>query len=69
MLISGMRVGLTMSIGVATLDPAVMTPDDLIERADAALYLSKTGGRNLVSTHRGAKSPAAELMQGVWPHS
>jgi len=66
-LISGVRVGLTMSIGIAMLDADVKTPDDLIERADAALYLSKTGGRNLVSTHRGQKSPAAELMQGVLP--
>jgi diguanylate cyclase (GGDEF)-like protein len=67
MLVSGVRVGLTMSIGVATLDADVMTSDDLIERADAALYLSKTGGRNLVSTHRGPESPAAEIMQGMPP--
>lgn len=59
MLISGTRVGLTLSIGVATLEPDVQTPDDLIERADAALYLSKSGGRNLVSTHRGLRAEAA----------
>jgi diguanylate cyclase (GGDEF)-like protein len=64
MLISGVRVGLTLSIGVATLEPDVATPDDLIERADAALYLSKSGGRNLVSTHRGPLAPAAETAHG-----
>ncbi|MGN6520199.1 MAG: sensor domain-containing diguanylate cyclase [Dokdonella sp.] len=65
MLISGTRVGLTLSIGVAVLEPEVLTPDDLIERADAALYLSKSGGRNLVSTHRGALAPLAETAHDV----
>jgi diguanylate cyclase (GGDEF)-like protein len=66
MLISGTRVGLTMSVGVATLDQSVMTPDDLIEHADAALYLSKTGGRNLVSTHRG---PTPSAVLGAVPRT
>jgi PleD family two-component response regulator len=42
-----------VSLGVAALDENVAVPDDLIERADAALYRSKEGGRNLVSTHEG----------------
>ncbi|HKE47224.1 MAG TPA: diguanylate cyclase [Rhodanobacteraceae bacterium] len=53
MLISGMRIGLTVSLGVAAVDLDVANPDDLIERADAALYRSKSSGRNLVSTHVG----------------
>jgi diguanylate cyclase (GGDEF)-like protein len=53
MLVSGMRIGLTVSLGVAALDTDVSIPDDLVERADAALYRSKSGGRNLVSTHAG----------------
>jgi diguanylate cyclase (GGDEF)-like protein len=62
MLISGVRIGLTVSLGVAALDADVAVPDDLIERADAALYRSKSGGRNLVSTHEGA---AVALGDGV----
>ncbi|HEX5123015.1 MAG TPA: diguanylate cyclase, partial [Rhodanobacteraceae bacterium] len=58
MIVSGMRIGLTVSLGVAAVDTEVAIPDDLIERADAALYRSKEGGRNLVSTHAGpAQSP------------
>ncbi|HEY6985538.1 MAG TPA: diguanylate cyclase, partial [Rhodanobacteraceae bacterium] len=53
MLISGMRIGLTVSLGVAALDTDVALSDDLIERADAALYQSKAAGRNQVSTHSG----------------
>jgi diguanylate cyclase (GGDEF)-like protein len=53
MLISGMRIGLTVSLGVAAVDTEVSIPDDLIERADAALYRSKSSGRNQVSTHAG----------------
>jgi diguanylate cyclase (GGDEF)-like protein len=51
MLVSGTRIGLTLSVGIASLDDDVPTPDDLIERADAALYRSKSAGRNVVSTH------------------
>jgi diguanylate cyclase (GGDEF)-like protein len=57
MIVSGMRIGLTVSLGVAAVDTEVAIPDDLIERADAALYRSKEGGRNLVSTHAGPHAP------------
>ena len=53
MLISGMRIGLTVSLGVAAVDTEVAIPDDLVERADAALYRSKSAGRNQVTTHAG----------------
>jgi diguanylate cyclase (GGDEF)-like protein len=53
-LVSGTRIGLTLSVGVAALDDAVATPDALIERADAALYRSKAGGRNQVQAHESA---------------
>jgi diguanylate cyclase (GGDEF)-like protein len=38
----------TISIGVAVSEPDVVDTDDLIARADAALYAAKAGGRNLV---------------------
>ncbi len=39
----------TVSIGVSLLRPRYDAPDDLIERADKALYLSKKNGRNRVT--------------------
>jgi two-component system chemotaxis family response regulator WspR len=37
----------TLSLGIATLDPEhPVSPETLIERADAALYAAKHGGRN-----------------------
>lgn len=57
--VSGMQIGLTVSVGIATLDAEVVTPDDLIERADSALYRSKSGGRNLVSAHAAMCDPAS----------
>lgn len=39
----------TASIGVATFPDVAMTKEELIERADSALYLSKRNGRNMVT--------------------
>ncbi len=39
---------LTASIGVSSLGPQIETPEDLLNRADQALYAAKDGGRNLV---------------------
>ena len=65
-LISGTRIGLTLSVGVATLDGDIVVPDDLIERADSALYHSKSSGRNLVSSHTGSM-PAVILTTSETP--
>ncbi len=42
------EVPLTVSIGVATLMPQDARIDDLLHRADRALYMAKTAGRNQV---------------------
>lgn len=43
---------LTVSIGVATGDPAILTQEVLLKRADEALYRAKHGGRNRVEVDR-----------------
>jgi diguanylate cyclase (GGDEF)-like protein len=41
-------VQVTVSIGVAVSEPDTVDTDDLIARADAALYAAKAGGRDTV---------------------
>jgi diguanylate cyclase (GGDEF)-like protein len=41
-------VGVTISIGAAVSKPSRVNTDDLVARADAALYCAKAGGRNAV---------------------
>jgi diguanylate cyclase (GGDEF)-like protein len=47
-LVSGIEQRVTVSIGVAWLESMHEPPDDLIRRADAALYEAKAAGRNRV---------------------
>jgi diguanylate cyclase (GGDEF)-like protein/PAS domain S-box-containing protein len=44
--LNGLRIAATLSLGVATVDPADYTPDELIATADRALYAAKSAGRN-----------------------
>jgi len=43
----------TVSIGVATISLDDVTPDDILRRADAAMYRAKAAGRNRVETDQG----------------
>ncbi len=49
--------GITISIGIATLNTMLENRSDLIARADAALYRSKAAGRNCI-THGDLSVPA-----------
>ena len=48
----GRGVGVTVSIGVATFDPAHASGEDLVAAADEALYRAKHHGRNRVELAR-----------------
>jgi diguanylate cyclase (GGDEF)-like protein len=45
-------VSVTISVGVAVRRSADETPDGLLARADARLYVAKQGGRNRVVAHQ-----------------
>jgi diguanylate cyclase (GGDEF)-like protein len=45
---SGAAIGITVSIGLASLTPADRGGDTALVRADHALYRAKRGGRNRV---------------------
>lgn len=51
MVYQGMAVQVTASFGVAQLHPQDNNLDDLIQRADQALYQAKHEGRNRVCRH------------------
>ena len=47
----GEQLKVTISLGVATFPQHAGSKDELIEKADIALYRSKRGGRNRVSAY------------------
>lgn len=52
----------TISLGVAERTPDMEKPDDLLKRADEALYEAKRGGRNRVALRSGSSSVPAEVI-------
>lgn len=48
-LIGGQPIGVTISLGAAELSPRHARPQDLVADADAAMYASKSNGRNRVT--------------------
>lgn len=46
----GSSLSVTVSVGVATLGAGETTPDPMVRRADAALYVAKHSGRNRVAS-------------------
>ncbi len=52
---NGQSVRVTASFGVASLSPAVRDFDELMKRADSALYEAKALGRNRCVVWRGAE--------------
>jgi diguanylate cyclase (GGDEF)-like protein len=44
----GVSIPVTVSVGVSALRHGIDTPNSLLARADAALYIAKAAGRNRV---------------------
>ena len=60
--IDGTQLAVSLSLGVAQLQPGE-TAEHLIERADAALYASKSAGRNRVTGHRATSVTATRTEE------
>jgi diguanylate cyclase (GGDEF)-like protein len=57
----GTEVGVTASVGLAVVDDAVVTGDELLMRADRAMYAAKAAGRDGVVRHGAAGAePSAD---------
>jgi diguanylate cyclase (GGDEF)-like protein len=52
-LANGQPVAITLSVGVSLIRPTDLQLDDVLARADQALYLAKDAGRNAVRAHTG----------------
>ncbi|MAY03797.1 MAG: GGDEF domain-containing protein [Gammaproteobacteria bacterium] len=65
--VDGVRISTTVSVGVASYPDEVKIADELMEKADEALYKSKASGRNCVITYsqlmEEANKPVIEQRQ------
>jgi diguanylate cyclase (GGDEF)-like protein len=66
--VGGMRIGvgnvtlqLTISVGVAAMDPGMTSPDSMIKASDQAVYAAKQAGRNRICVYRPRSAAAANL--------
>jgi diguanylate cyclase (GGDEF)-like protein len=50
----GRSIKITISLGVAGMDESITSPEEMVQRADGALYRAKRNGRNLVEVMDGA---------------
>jgi len=59
----GVKISVTVSLGVATLGPEENVPDLMVLRADEALYRAKTGGRNRTCVEKEAPEEKGEIVR------
>lgn len=65
-IIGGRRIPLTISAGVALCRPGDQSFEDMLRRADQALYAAKSGGRNRVEMARLALVPSPADTSERW---
>jgi diguanylate cyclase (GGDEF)-like protein len=66
--VSAMRIGvgnvtlqLTISVGVAAMDPGMTSPDSMIKASDQAVYAAKQAGRNRICVYRARSSATVNM--------
>jgi len=64
----GLRLAVNVSVGLATLGPedAGITADEAVQRADSAMYLAKTSGRNRWAAYDDDLRGRDRLRSEVW---